>query len=217
MATVQENMHAILCNLPPGVQLVVVGKGRLSHELQAAIDSGALIIGENYLQDAETVRAAIEEQVQWHFIGHLQKNKVKKAVELFDMVETVDSIELAAEIDKRCSPIGKVMPILIEVNSGREPDKSGAFPEDAIGLVTAISRLSHLRLMGLMTMGPVVSKPEDIRPFFALTHELFNDIKRLNISNVEMKYLSMGMSDSYRIAIEEGANLVRIGTGIFAP
>jgi pyridoxal phosphate enzyme (YggS family) len=215
MDTIKENTERLLSELPLGVQLVVAGKDRTTDELMAAIEGGARIIGENYLQEAESAHATIGNAVQWHFIGHLQKNKVKKTIELFDMIETVDSIELAREIDKRCASINKIMPVLIEVNSAGEDNKTGVMPENVTTLVREISTLPHIRLMGLMTMGATSSNPEEYRPYFALTKKLFDEISRLNLPNVEMKYLSMGMTDSYRVAIQEGANLVRIGTGIF--
>jgi hypothetical protein len=215
MSTIKENTERLLRELPEGVQLVVAGKDRTVEELMAAIASGARIIGENYVQEAESAHATIGNLVQWHFIGHLQKNKVRRAVELFDMIETVDSMELAREIDKRCAPINKTMPVLIEVNSAREENKTGALPENVTALVREITTLPHVRLMGLMTMGATTGNPEECRPYFALTSQLFKELARLNLPTVEMKYLSMGMTDSYRVALEEGANLVRIGTGIF--
>ena len=152
---------------------------------------------------------------KWHFIGHLQKNKVKKAVKLFDIIETVDSLEIAREIDKRCAQIGKIMPVLFEINSGREEQKSGVFPENTEQLAKEISVLPNIRVIGLMTMGPLAGNPEDSRPYFVATREVFEKIKNLNLSNIEMKYISMGMTNSYKVALEEGANIVRIGTKIF--
>jgi len=145
----------------------------------------------------------------------LQKNKVKKAVSITDMIETVDSIEIAKEIDKRCCQIGKVMPILIEVNSGREQQKAGVLPEDTEQLVREISDLQNVKLTGLMTMGPLAGNPEDARPYFVETKKIFDQIRKLDLPNVEMRYLSMGMTNSYKVALEEGANIVRIGTKIF--
>ena len=131
------------------------------------------------------------------------------------MIETVDAIELAREIDRRCAETGKVMPVLIEINSGREPQKSGVYPEKAEELVTEAATWQNIKVMGLMTMGPFLNDPEGLRPYFSETKRLFDSISRLKLSGVEMKYLSMGMTDSYTIAIEEGANLVRIGSKIF--
>jgi pyridoxal phosphate enzyme (YggS family) len=140
---------------------------------------------------------------------------VKKVVGFIDMVETVDSVRLAREIDKRCSGIDKVMPILIEINSGREPQKAGVLPEDAENLVREIAVFSHVKVMGLMTMGPMFGDPEAARPFFVETKRVFEHIGAMGIPYVEMEYLSMGMSNSYKVAVEEGANIVRIGTRLF--
>ena len=215
LMTIKENIRKLLGNIPAGIDLVAAVKGRQIQDIKEAIDAGIKIIGENYIQEAESLYPAVGNRVQRHFIGHLQKNKVKKAVLLFDMIETVDSIDLAAEIDKRCHEIDKIMPVLIEINSGREPQKAGAFPENVTSLVHEISGLSHVRVMGLMTMGPFTANPESLRPCFAETKLIFDRLQKLDLPNVEMKYLSMGMSDSYRIAIEEGANIVRIGSKIF--
>ena len=215
MGSIRENVRKILNELPENVQLVAAAKARTAVEIQEAIDAGVEIIGENYIQEAEGVFGVIGRKAMWHFIGHLQKNKVKKAVEIFDMIETVDSAKIAQEINKRCERINKVMPVLIEINSGREEQKFGVLPEDAEGLVRKVSLLPHLKVMGLMTMGPIFGNPEDARPYFVETKKVFDVLKSLCLPHVEMKCLSMGMTNSYRIAIEEGANLVRIGTKIF--
>jgi pyridoxal phosphate enzyme (YggS family) len=212
---ISENVNKLLEELPTGAELVAAAKTRTAAEIMAAVEAGIKIIGQNYIQEAEAVYPAVGDKARWHFIGHLQKNKVKKAVKLFDMIETVDSVELAEEIDKRCALVGKVMPVLVEINSGREPQKAGVLPEKAEALVKAIARLPHIRVMGLMTMGPRFGNPEDSRPYFVTTKQIFERIKALKIANVEMKYLSMGMTNSYPVALEEGANLVRIGTRIF--
>ena len=180
-----------------------------------AIDAGVEIVGENYIQEARRAFDVIGMKAKWHFIGHLQKNKVKKAVKIFDMIETVDSYALAKEIDKRCRQISRIMPVLIEINSGREKQKFGVFPEDAENLIKEISDLSNVKVMGLMTMGPRFGNPQESRPYFVETRRIFEKIKELDITNIEMRYLSMGMTNSYQVAIEEEANIVRIGTLIF--
>jgi pyridoxal phosphate enzyme (YggS family) len=212
---IRENTQKLLKELPEGVELVAAAKTRTAAEVLAAVEAGIKIIGQNYVQEAEAIYPAIGKKARWHFIGHLQKNKVKKSVKLFDMIETVDSVELAQEIDKRCAATGKVMPVLVEVNSGQEPQKAGVLPEKAEELIKAIARLANIKVMGLMTMGPRFGNPEDSRPYFVITKKIFERIKALKIPNVEMKYLSMGMTNSYPVALEEGANLVRIGTLIF--
>jgi pyridoxal phosphate enzyme (YggS family) len=212
---IKENVQQLLNELPSGVELVAAAKGRTAKEVPQAVEAGIKIIGENYVQEAEKIYGVIGNKAKWHMIGHLQKNKVKKAVAQFDMIETVDSIDLAREIDKRCAQIGKVMPVLVEVNSGREKQKSGVLPENAESLIKEISSLPNVKVMGLMTMGPRFGNPEDSRPYFVITREIFDRIKALKLPNVEMRYLSMGMTNSYHIALEEGANMVRIGTKIF--
>ncbi len=212
---IKQNVARLLSELPGGVQLVAAVKTRTPEEILEAIASGVKILGENYVQEAEETYKSVGNKAEWHFIGHLQKNKVSKAVRLFDMIETVDSLAIAREIDRRCAQIGKAMPVLIEVNSGHEQQKAGVLPEEAEQLVTEISGLSNVRVMGLMTMGPRLGNPEDSRPYFVATKQLFERIKKLGLPDTQMKYLSMGMTNSYRIALEEGANMVRIGSKLF--
>ena len=212
---IKENIKKILEELPAGVQLVAAAKTRTVAEILEAIQAGLTIIGHNYVQEAERAFEAIGPKAKWHMIGHLQSNKAKKAVSIFDMIETVDSLKLAKAIDKACRNINKSMPVLIEINSGEEPQKAGVMPADAVSLVKEISELENVRIMGLMTMGPFSGDPEDARPYFQKTRQLFKDIEQANLPGIEMQYLSMGMSNSYRVALEEGANLVRIGTRIF--
>ncbi len=212
---IKENVQKILKELPEGVNLIAAAKTRTPEEISEAIDAGVRIIGENYLQESLDVFAVIGKRARWHFIGHLQRNKIKKAVGMFDLIETVDSREMAEEIDRRCKKIGKMMPIFVEINSGREKQKFGVFPEMAEELIKNLSSLKNVKVMGLMTMGPRFGNPEDSRPYFIETKKTFEKMKSLNLPGVEMKYLSMGMTNSYKVAIEEGANLVRIGTKIF--
>ena len=202
---IKLNTEKILSELPKGVELVAAAKMKTPEEITEAIEGGVKIVGENYVQEAAEAFAVIGRKVRWHFIGHLQKNKVKKAVEIFDMIETVDSAELAEEIDKRCAALGKTMPVLVEINSGKEPQKFGVFPEEARGLIEKISKFSNIKVEGVMTMGP----------FFVETKKIFDALKANGVPGAEMKYLSMGMTNSYRVAVEEGANMVRIGTKIF--
>jgi pyridoxal phosphate enzyme (YggS family) len=217
---IAERVRKLLSEIPPYVEVVAAVKGRTAEEIIEAIEGGIKIIGENYVQEAERVYKAIGkagEGVQWHFIGHLQKNKVKKAVEMFDVIQTVDSYELAAEIDKRCRQINKIMPVLVEVNSGREEQKFGVFPEDVEHVVRSIAPLQNIKVVGLMTMGPLTDDIEVLRKCFIETREIYKYLQNKAIENVTMKYLSMGMSSSYRVAIEEGANMIRIGTLLFGP
>jgi PLP dependent protein len=214
---IKDNIARVLAELPPGVKLVAAAKTKSPAEILEAVDAGVTIIGENYVQEAAEAFAPVGRRVRWHFIGHLQTNKVKKAVEIFDMIETVDSADLAREIDKRCRAIGKTMPILVEVNSGEEEQKAGVRPADAEGLIRTVATLPNVRVEGLMTMGPYEGDPEESRPYFKITKKLFDNIAALAIPGVAMTTLSMGMTNSYRVAIEEGANMVRIGTKIFGP
>jgi pyridoxal phosphate enzyme (YggS family) len=213
--SIKGNINKILSDLPEGVELVAAAKARTPEEVLEAVQSGVKIVGQNYVQEAEKAYEMVGDKARWHFIGHLQKNKVKKAVNIFDMIETVDSVEIAKEIDKRCEQIGKVMSVLVEVNSGQEKQKSGVSPRDAEQLIKEISSFKNINVVGLMTMGPRFGNPEDSRPYFIKTREIFDKVKRLCLPNVEMKYLSMGMTNSYKIAVEEGANIVRIGTRLF--
>jgi pyridoxal phosphate enzyme (YggS family) len=214
---IAENVRAILAELPPGVELVAAAKTRTAAEILEAVEAGVRIVGENYVQEASDAVQVVGARARWHFIGHLQTNKAKRAVEVFDLIETVDSAGLAREIDKRSGAAGKVMPVFIEVNSGREPQKFGVPPEDVEKLIREISALRNLRVTGLMTMGPFEGDPEDSRPFFKETKKVWDTLRGLALSGVEMRHLSMGMTNSWRVAVEEGATMVRIGTAIFGP
>ncbi|MBU1147051.1 MAG: YggS family pyridoxal phosphate-dependent enzyme, partial [Candidatus Omnitrophica bacterium] len=156
---IKESVEKILQELPEGVELEAACKTRTPEEILEAVNAGVSIIGENYVQEAEKAFQAIGNKAKWHFIGHLQKNKVKKAVKIFDMIETIDSLELAEELDRACSKENKIMPVLIEVNSGREKQKFGVFPEDVEELIRNISQLKNINVMGLMTMGPMTGDP----------------------------------------------------------
>lgn len=213
--SINESVIEIRNSLPAGVLLVAAAKTRLPEEVQAAIVVGIKILGYNYLQEAEQMYQIVGDKVQWHMIGHLQRNKVKKAVDLFDMIETIDSVKLAEEVNKRCAAINKIMPVLIEINSGKELNKTGVVPEDVDELIVQISSFANIRVQGLMTMGPGFGNPEDARPYFKTTKLTFDRLSKAGIPNVEMRYLSMGMSNSYMIAIEEGANIIRVGTKLF--
>ncbi len=212
---IKDNVKKILESLPQGVQLVAAAKTRTPEEVLEAIEAGITLVGHNYVQEAEASVAAIGHQAKWHMIGHLQSNKANKAVRIFDMIETVDSFNLAKAIDKACRNMNRSMPILIEINSGEELQKGGVMPRDAMSVIREIAVLANIRIMGLMTMGPFSGDPEDARPYFQKTRAIFEDVEKAGIPRVEMRCLSMGMSNSYRVAVEEGANMVRIGTKIF--
>jgi PLP dependent protein len=215
--SIAANVKAILAELAPGVELVAAAKTRSAAEILEAIEAGVKIIGENYVQEAAEVFPAVGRRARWHFIGHLQTNKAKRAVELFDIIETVDSAALGREIDKRAAAAGKTMEVFIEINSGHEPQKAGVLPEAAESLVRELAALPNLHVLGVMTMGPFAGDPEESRPYFVETRRVFEALRHAAIPGVEMRHLSMGMSHSWRVAAEEGANLVRIGTAIFGP
>jgi len=217
MSAIAENVRRLMAEMPPGVRLMAAAKGRRPEEVLEAVEAGISLIGENYVQEGAAARSVIGGRAEWHFIGHLQTNKVRAAVEVFDMIETVDSLRLAREVDRRAAEAGKVMPVLIEVNSAQEPQKFGVPAEQVAGLARELAGLEHIRLEGLMTMGRLASNPEESRPDFRETKRLFDELRSLALPRVHLAILSMGMSDTYQLAIEEGANLVRLGTLIFGP
>jgi pyridoxal phosphate enzyme (YggS family) len=214
---IAEAVERLMKTIPPDVTLVAAVKGRSIEEVEAAIQAGVTHVGHNYVQEAKPIIEALGDRATWHMLGHLQRNKAAAAVRIFDMIETVDSMRLAEAIDLRCARLGIMMPILVEINSGRERTKTGVLPEELDDLVIGITKMEHIRLMGLMTMGPRFGDPEDARPFFKATRDAFERLSTSRLPNVSPLYLSMGMSNSYQVAIEEGANLVRIGTKIFDP
>ncbi|MCD6311924.1 MAG: YggS family pyridoxal phosphate-dependent enzyme [Elusimicrobia bacterium] len=212
---IKDNVKALFEELPAGVELVAAAKTRNAGEVSEAVNAGVKIIGENYVQDLLRVYDSVKEPVSWHFIGHLQTNKVRQIVDKIDMIETLDSARLAKEIDKRCAAIGKVMPALVEVNIAEEDAKTGISFDDAFDFVKSLRVYKNIRVEGFMTMGPRTASGEKMRPYFKRMKDLFEKIKKQELEGVDMKYLSMGMTSSYAAAIEEGANLVRIGTKIF--
>jgi len=213
--TIQQNYERIRAEIPNYVTIVAAAKTRTAEEVSALIAAGATDIGENYVQEAEDVRKGLGDRarkVRWHLIGHLQTNKVNKALELFDVIQTLDSTKLARAIAKRAH---STVPVLIEINSGREPQKTGVLPDDAEQVIREIASIEKVAVKGLMTMGPRFGNPEEARPYFQATKKLFDDIGSLDIPGVEMEVLSMGMSNAYRVAIEEGSTMIRPGTVLF--
>ena len=224
--SVSKNYARIRREISDDVTIVVSCKTRTAEEILEVIDAGATDIGENYIQEAGQMYSALKKdaaKIRWHMIGSLQTNKINKALRIFDAIQTVESLPKAIAIDRRVERARKQrVPIYIEINIGSEDSKTGIkpvehepFDEYIENLVGDISRLEHIRLEGLMTMGPRFGNPEDVRPHFKRTKKIFERIKMLRLPNVDMKYLSMGMTNSYRVAIEEGSNMVRIGTAIF--
>jgi pyridoxal phosphate enzyme (YggS family) len=198
------------------VRLVAVSKTIAADIVKEAIEAGVTILGENYVQEArEKFKALVQYPVSWHFIGHLQSNKAKYAVRLFDLIHSVDSLKLAREIDKQAGKLDKIQQILVQVNISAEDSKSGISTEEAPGLIAEIGQLKNLAVKGLMTMPPYFYQPQKVQPFFAALRELRDQIKDQSLPNVSLDELSMGMTGDFEVAIKEGATLVRIGTAIF--
>ena len=198
------------------VRLVTVSKTIAAEIVKEAIDAGVTILGENYVQEArDKFKALAQYPVSWHFIGHLQSNKAKYAVRLFDLIHSVDSLKLARELDKQAGKVDKIQQILLQVNISAEDTKSGISTDEAPRLIAEISQLKNLTVKGLMTMPPYFYQPEKVRPFFAALRELRDQIKEQSLPNVSLDELSMGMTGDFEVAIKEGATLVRIGTAIF--
>ena len=198
------------------IRLVAVTKTMPAEVVREAIEAGVTDLGENYIQEAkEKVNTLATYPATWHFIGHLQSNKAKYAVRLFDLIHSVDSLRLAKGLDKYAKKNDKIQPILIQVNVAKEDSKSGVYVEDTLQLLREVSRLENISVKGLMTMPPYFNAPEKVRPFFAALRELRDQIKKEAIPNISMDELSMGMTGDFEAAIEEGATMVRIGTAIF--
>lgn len=213
---ITKSVERILATIPENVTLLAAAKTRSLEEVEAVIRAGVTHIGYNYVQEALPIIQAIGHRATWHMIGHLQSNKSRLAVRFFDRIQTVDSWRIARILDRHCADSGKIMHVLVEVNSGRESNKTGVMPGDLDKLVKRMSALEHIHVEGLMTMGPRFGDPEGSRPYFIATRQAFERITEMNLPNVTMQYLSMGMSNSYRIAIEEGANMIRVGTKLFS-
>ena len=209
------------CNRKPdGIRIVAVTKTVPAEKIREAIESGISIVGENYIRDArEKYPLLSSHPVAWHFIGHLQTNKAKYAVKMFDLIHSVDSVKLAEELDIQANKISKVQNVLIQVNLGKEKTKSGINEEDAPDLIKEMSRFNNIFVKGLMVIPPFFDDPERVRPYFSalrnLRDRIGSSLDSCSIKNITMDELSMGMSGDFEIAIEEGATLVRIGTAIF--
>ena len=200
---------------PESVKLVGVTKTVDPARVELAVQAGLEILGENYVQEAREKIQRFHGRVRWHFIGRLQSNKAKHAVQLFDLIHTVDSLRLAEELNRRAVAIGLVVPALIQVNLAAEATKGGVRLEEVRALIGQVAGLDHLRIRGLMTMPPYFDDPGRARPYFRRLRELSEEIAALGLSGVEMTELSMGMSGDFEAAVEEGATLVRVGTAIF--
>lgn len=197
------------------VTLIAVSKTKPVEMLQTVYDCGVRDFGENKVQEMCDKMEVLPGDIKWHMIGHLQTNKVKYIVGRTELIHSVDSVHLAAEIQKQAVKKDVIVPILIEVNIAEEESKFGIHKEDTIAMIRQIAEMDHLRIKGLMTIAPFVENAEDNRLYFREIKQLSVDIKNQNIDNVSMDVLSMGMTGDYEVAIEEGATLVRVGTGIF--
>jgi PLP dependent protein len=201
---------------PDSVRLIAVTKEADIALIEEALACGVKEIGENRVQEALKKHAIIGDKAVWHLIGHLQTNKVKEAVKIFSLIHSVDSLKLAREIDKEAAKIGKVQDVLIQVNTSGEESKFGIKPVEAPALIKEIAALKNVRVMGLMTIAPEAVDPEAVRPYFSALKVSLGELNSLRITDDRLATLSMGMTNDFEIAIEEGANLVRIGRAIFS-
>lgn len=200
------------------VKLVAVSKTIREEPIRQAVAAGAIALGENKVQEASSKQPLLSElPVEWHLIGSLQKNKANRAAEIFDWIESLDDFELASKLDRACERLNKRMPVLIQVNVGREARKSGIAEEEAADFAGHVSAFKHLEVRGLMTIPPYTEDPEESRPHFVRLREIAERIESQRLAGISMKELSMGMSHDFMVAIAEGATLVRVGTAIFGP
>jgi PLP dependent protein len=202
---------------PQEIKLLAAAKSQSIESIRAAIAAGVGLVGENYVQEAEHKRQAISEPVEWHMIGHLQRNKVQPALKTFDLVQSLDSAALALELEKEGKKRGKTVRTLVEVNLGDEQLKSGVAQDAVLELLKRVGDLAHLRVEGFMAIPPFRENPEEVRPFFTALKNLQAELQCLKIPNVLLNELSMGMTHDYPVAVEEGATIVRIGTALFGP
>ncbi|NLZ53309.1 MAG: YggS family pyridoxal phosphate-dependent enzyme [Thermoanaerobacteraceae bacterium] len=197
------------------IHLIAVTKNFPAEVVQEAVDNGIMLLGENRVQEAKSKIELIKGDVKWHLIGHLQRNKVKMAIRMFTMIHSLDSFRLAQEIQKRAEEAGQVIDVLVQVNIGKEKTKYGIDHDDTESFIERVALLPNLNVKGLMAIAPFKENPDDVRLYFRHLYDIFVSLKQKSIRNVNMDYLSMGMSNDFEVAIEEGANMVRIGTGIF--
>ena len=227
MVDVAGNYHKILDRIsetaakcgrhPREIKVLGAAKSQSVESIRLAIAAGVTLIGENYVQEAEAKKAQVPESVEWHMIGHLQRNKAKAAVDIFDLIETLDSVALALELEKQGRQRGKKIRAFVEVNLAGEESKSGIAKDDLASLLESIATLDHVAVEGLMTVPPFREEPEESRPYFCELRELRDKFNAQRIPHVDLQELSIGMTHDYPVAIEEGATIVRIGTGLFGP
>lgn len=222
LANIVENIHHAVTrrnqiNMSPSedVTVVAVTKNHSVSAIEEAIAAGVVVIGENRVQEALDKSLILTQKVEWQLIGHLQTNKVRQAVSLFDMIQSVDSERLAIEINRVAGKMNKRQKILMQINVANEDTKFGISSNEVMPLARLISKLENVHLCGLMTVAPFYEDVELARPVFREMYQLFRELKEANLENTDIDWLSMGMTNDYRVAIEEGSNLVRIGTGLF--
>jgi PLP dependent protein len=199
------------------IRILAAAKAQDADLVRAAIAAGVSLVGENYVQEAEAAKRKISAAAEWHMIGHLQRNKCKAAVALFDLIESLDSIALARELDRQGRNAAKEVRAFVEINLGGEESKTGVAKAQLPALLEEAAKLAHLRIEGLMTVPPLGDNPEDARPYFRELKETLYRMRELRLPHIDLKELSMGMSQDYTVAIEEGATIVRIGTALFGP
>ena len=212
-----ENAVA-LCNAVDRQQVTIVAvtKTQSVEQIREAFGAGLTILGENRVQEAaEKISGLMDLPVEWHLIGHLQTNKVKQAVTLFSLIQSVDSLKLAAEIDRQARLAGKIQDILLQINVAGEESKFGIDPQEAVTVAAALEALPNIRLCGLMTIAPFFAQAEQTRPIFRQTKQLFDELKKCVAKPEQFRWLSMGMTHDYTVAVEEGSNMIRVGSGIF--
>jgi pyridoxal phosphate enzyme (YggS family) len=227
VASIADNLAALKTRIasaaaragrnPVAITLVAVTKTRNAEEVTESIRAGVTDVGENRVQESLAKKSLVNLPARWHLIGSLQTNKTRKALDTFDIVQSVDSLRLAEELDRRCASANRKLDVLLEVNTSAEKSKHGIRPEELPALLAEVLRLDHLRLTGLMTIGPglAVEAPEASRPCFRLLARLAEDAGQAH--GIALPHLSMGMSSDFEVGIEEGATIVRIGTAIFGP
>lgn len=205
------------CGAGEKVKIVAVTKNQDIAKIREAVEAGAVAVGENRVQEALTKHAQLGPLAEWHLIGHLQTNKVRQVLPLCDLIHSVDSERLAAEIDRVAGRIGKRQDVLLQVNVAGEDSKFGIAPSELEAMATMLSKLENVRLCGLMTIAPFYEEAEAARPVFKELYRMFTALKAAELPGTAVEWLSMGMTNDYTVAVEEGANLVRIGTAIFGP
>ncbi len=197
------------------IDLVAVTKTVPANRVEEAIRAGVRIVGENRVQEAQAKKPLVREKVSWHMVGHLQTNKVRKALQLFDLIQSLDSLHLAEAIQKQCEKLDRYIDVLVEVNTSGEASKYGVAPEDVFPFVESVAAFPRIRVRGLMTIAPLTEDSTKIRSSFVTLRSLFEELRHASMPNVTMEHLSMGMTDDFELAIEEGSTMVRLGRAIF--